>query len=112
MEVKTEKLYVCQADDTSLSLQTRIDVDSWIKNAEEANGSLSYTVVGSILSGSDKPYFLLTYKNGSIIGYDVVNADNEEDAKTLFLAKKRNAGKKIEFKRIQDLSNLIKQYYE
>lgn len=109
----TEKLYVCQSIDNKLCLQTRADVDSWIKNAEEAHGSLEYTVVGSFIPAPNRTPYLITFKHGSIIGYEVVIAvGGNQGAKEHFLGLKRNIGKRIEIKRIQDLSSLIKEYYE
>lgn len=110
MEQNKEKLYLCLGDDNSLSLQTRFEVDSWIKDAEEANGSLNQTVIGS-LDPSKSPYFFITFKNGSVLTYDLILAADEESAKIKVTTKKRNANKRIEFKRIQNITGLIKDYY-
>lgn len=112
MEHPKDKLYLCLSDDYQLSLQTRFEVDSWIKNAEEADGSLNQTVIGSLDPSSEHKYYFLTFKKGgNIISHDLISAGDEASAKIKVLAKKANANKRIEFKRVQDLSELIKQYY-
>ena len=110
-QTKADKLYLCLADDNGLSLQTRFEVDSWIKDVEEADGSLNQTVIGSLDPQSKIPYFFITFKNGSVTTYDLVSAADEESAKIKVTTKKRNANKRIEFKRIQNLTSLIKDYF-
>lgn len=107
-----EKLYVCLGDDNQVSIQSRFDVDMWLKHVEEGDGSLSQTVIGSLDQFSSHPHFFITFKNGSVLTYDIVTAPDEASAKIKVLTKKRNANKKIEFKRIQNLTSIIKSYFE
>lgn len=110
-----DKLYVCQGEYGGLSLQDRFDVDSMIASAEQYNGNLPYTVLGSIMTPVARTAYLLTGTikgNRNTVVYDVVDATNEEEAKSLFLAKKRNVNRNVTIQNVRDLSNLIKQYYE
>ena len=104
------KLYLCLDDDSKLSLEERFEVDSAIKNVEEGDGSLPYTVIGSVIVPANIPYFFIIFKNGSSIVYDLVQAADEDSAKTKVLTKKRNAGKRIEFKRVSNIAELIREY--
>lgn len=110
MEQTKEKLYLCLDDNHQLSLETRFEVDSWIKGAEEGDGSLNQTVIGSLDPENPIPYWFIIFKNGMTITYDLVNAADEASAKIKVNSKKRNAGKRIEFKRLQNLTNLIGAY--
>lgn len=110
MEQSKDKLYLCLDDSHNLSLETRFEVDSWIKEVEEGDGSLTQTVIGSLDPSNPIPYFFVIFKNGSVVTYDLVNAADEESAKIKVASKKRNAGKRLEFRRLQNLTSLIKAF--
>lgn len=112
-----DKVYVVMSDEHKLSLQTRTEVDAWIKDAEEAEGSLAYTVLGSINIGgntipSELKFYLFTIKQENSIIYDIVEGTNEETAKAFCLKRPRYKRKHIEIKRTQELTDLINKFYE
>jgi len=110
MDKESVKVCLCLDDDGKLSLEERFEVDQTIKNMEEGDGSLPYTVIGSVTIPAEIPYFFIIFKNGSSIVYDLVQAADEASAKTKVLTKKRNAGKRIDFKRVSNIAGLISQY--
>lgn len=108
-----EKLYVCLNDDNTLSLETRFDVDAAIKNAEETyNSDMPFTVIGNISTPVEGKAFMIICKNNSSVFYDVITAASEEKAIEKLLSKKRFLNKNIEIKRVQDLTQIILNYYE
>lgn len=107
------KLYLCLSEGNKLFLQTRSEIDKWIKEAEEAFGSLDQTVIGSVEVPSEIPYFFIVFMNGQkTTVYDLVQAADIESAKNKVLTKKRNAGKRIEFKRVLNIADVIREYKE
>lgn len=106
-------LYLCLGANNHLFLQTRVEVDEWIKSAEEAFGSMDHTVVGPIDIEEAKqiPYFFIVFMNGQkTTTYDLVQAADVESAKNKVTTKKRNAGKRIEFKRVFNIADVIREY--
>ncbi len=111
MEHPKNKLYLCLGDNGHLSLETRYEVDSWLKSVEEGDSALTQTVVGSIDLNNPNPYFFVVFMMGKATTiYDVVDAADEEAARVKIASKKRYAGKLLEFKRVQNLSELTSQY--
>jgi hypothetical protein len=108
----TEKLYVCLNDDDSISLQSRDDVDSVIKNAEENLGSLPFTVLGHISIPLEGSPFLFTCTQPKTVFFEVITATNEDEAKDILLNKKRLKNKTFKIQAVRDLSELVKKYYE
>jgi hypothetical protein len=105
------KLYLCLSDDGKLSLQTRFEVDEWIKNIEEAMGAFSQTIIGPVELPNEIPYFFIVFMNGQkTTTYDLVQAADMESAKIKVTTKKRNAGKRIDFKRVFNIADIIKEY--
>lgn len=108
----SDKLYVCLGDNAGdISLQNRFDVDAVIASAEEFDGNMPFSVIGTINPKSDDTPYLIVAKNGSALIYDVIETTSEENAKSIFTAKKRWVGKQISIKSVRNLSNLIKEYY-
>jgi hypothetical protein len=109
-------LCVCVADlGGSISLEPLEDVNEVISDAEEFEGAMPYTVVGTInfpIEEDKTPYLVIAkYPARNAVLYDTIIATNEEQAKSLFLGKKRNIGKNLEVSVVKNLSNLIKEYF-
>jgi DNA polymerase elongation subunit (family B) len=108
---KPNKIYLVLGDSHQLYLETRYEVDSWLKEVEEGHGSINQTVIGSVDLDVKEPYFFFIFKlNKQTTVYDVISAKTQLDAMTKLALKKRYAGKTIEFKRIQNIENIIRDY--
>jgi hypothetical protein len=111
------KLYVCLSDNGKLSLESREEVDAVIKNAEENDGSLPFTVVGNIALPYITPSFLITYRMKGSTYYEVVEANTKEEAWEKLgklLARRKNKSFPNDFKveNTRELTSLLNQYYE
>jgi hypothetical protein len=114
--IMVDKLYVCLGDNGELSLQSRYEVDSMISNAEVFDGSMSFTVVGNLPQPVVQTPFLII---GSMLNnaqpsvvYGVVEAEDEEAAKTAFLSNKRNKTRRVKVQSVRNLTKLLKEYYQ
>jgi precorrin-6B methylase 2 len=107
----SEKIYVCLYENGGLSLETRFDVDAVITNAEEFQGNMPFTVLGSVKVPVILTAYLIIAKVGTTIVYNVIEAKNEEAALSIFKSLKRNINRTVSIKRVEDLTHLIKEYY-
>jgi len=107
-----DKLYVCITDNGGTLLLTKYDVEMAIKEVEESDADMNFTVVGSInINSSLIPFLIVASQDKDAVVYDIIEAKNEEDAKSIFLSTKRNAKKHSIIKRVKNLNDLIKSYY-
>jgi hypothetical protein len=107
-----DKLYVCLNTETfQIDLLTRTEVDGVIKDAEEFDGALPFTVVGNFVTPAlDTPFLIVAAFSNSLI-YDVIEAKDAESAAETFLKKKRFIGKQVKIRKVQDLTVNINEYY-
>jgi hypothetical protein len=95
-----------------LELHDIYDVNNVIGDAEEFDGQMPFSVVGTVTIPTSKTPYLIIAKHGrSAHVFDVQEASSEEEAKSKFLGKKRNIGKALDVIRVRDISHLIKEYY-